>query len=680
MRMNKFVGIIAMTCFAVGLLCPQVRAQKVQWAGKVLEKSSELRLARTPGQFSAREALGAPDKLPATGSSPVAWTPEVEGSNREEFIKVAYRKPMYVQQIAIAENFNPGAIYRILLFDTKNKPHVVYENPLTRPAGVEGRMWNLFIDRTPYKVRSVMVTLKTSTVKGFNQIDAIGIADHRDTVRARINLAEGLTDIGERENLGPNVNSDTDELCPIISPDGKTLYFTRHNHPGNIGGANDTQDIWYCEVREDGSFSPAKNVGEPLNSPLNNSLTAVTPDGQTALLLNRYNRDGTMDQGVSMARRKGESWAFPEPLEVPDYYNLSDYGEYCLSSSGKVLVMTLQRKESIGSKDMYVCFRKADGTWTAPKHMGKTVNTADSEVSPFLAADDVTLYYSTAGKSGHGSNDMFVTRRLDSTWTKWSKPENLGPQLNTTGWDAYYSIPASGEYVYFVSYSNSIGKADIFRAPLPASVRPNPVVLIRGKVLNDKTGAPLAARIVYESLTTGEEIGVAHSDPRDGSYSIVLPAGQDYGFLAQADEFVPVSEHMDLTELDEYREMEQDLRLVPFEKGQTIRLNNIFFDTDKFDLRDQSFRELARLMELMDAHPTMAIEIAGHTDDVGSDSYNQKLSQNRANAVRSYLVDKGVVGARLKAVGYGEKKPLKPNTSDAARQLNRRVEFTILSE
>jgi outer membrane protein OmpA-like peptidoglycan-associated protein len=308
------------------------------------------------------------------------------------------------------------------------------------------------------------------------------------------------------------------------------------------------------------------------------------------------------------------------------------------------------------------------------------LNTAGGESTPFLAADDMTLYFSTDGRVGYGSKDMFVTRRLDSTWVHWSEPENLGPLLNSPAWDAYYSIPASGDYAYFVSYQNSMGRADIFRAPLPLSVRPKPVVLIKGRVLNAATKEPLGAEIIYESLTSGKELGIAHSDPREGAYSIVLPAGELYGFLGQAIGFIPVSENLDLKELSSYQEITRDLYLVPIEAGSVVRLNNLFFDTGKWDLRPQSTKELSRLLKLLNDNPTMSIQIAGHTDDVGSDAMNLDLSKKRAAAVQNYLVQNGILAARLSSKGLGETKPQVPNDSPEHRQVNRRVEFSILQK
>jgi outer membrane protein OmpA-like peptidoglycan-associated protein len=273
---------------------------------------------------------------------------------------------------------------------------------------------------------------------------------------------------------------------------------------------------------------------------------------------------------------------------------------------------------------------------------------------------------------------MYMTKRQDDSWQKWSEPQNLGPDFNTKDWDAYYTIPASGDYAYFVSNKNSIGALDIFRAKLPQSLKPEPVVLVSGKVYDSKTNKPLAADIHYEILPGGKEVGIARTNPADGSYKITLPAGSLYGFRAEVKGYIPIEENLDVKKIDDYKEIQRDLKMVPFEVGQTVRLNNIFFDFNKSVLHTESNAELDRLVQMLKQSKEVSVEIAGHTDNVGSDAANKKLSESRANAVKAYLVSKGVVASRLKVAGYGSTKPLATNDTEDGRQQNRRVEFTIL--
>lgn len=653
-------------------------SQQVQWASGVAKVSSFFQKRNLPGQLGPKQALGPPSMTYPAKLHPCAWTPKSPANPEGEYIVLKYDTPQVVQQIVICENFGAGAVSRIRLKDTEGKVHEVFAERNPGQFRDTSRVWNLIIPKTTYLVNLVKLDLNTQSIPGMNQIDAVGISDSKEPVKVEINIAADVDVKGEIENLGAMVNSSGAELCPVISPDGKTLYFTRMHHKGNL--TFDNQDIWYAQFGENGELTEAVNIGNPMNNPMNNSLTSITPDGQTALLLNAYLPNGEMEAGISIARKAEEGWSHPIPVDMENFYNLNVYGEYCLSSSGKVMIMAAQRRDSEGSKDMYVSFRKSDGSWTNPRSIGANLNTAGSETSPFLAADDKTLYFSTNGLPGHGSHDMYMTRRLDDTWTRWSNPENLGPQLNTSDWDAYYSLPASGEYVYFVSYKKGgMGDADIYRSPLPPSLRPEPVVLVRGIVTDKETGDPLGTEISIVSLSKDKEVGVARSNPKTGKYSIVLPAGDQYGFSAEKENYLPVSDHLDLTQLKLYEEVRKDLELPPLKEGATIVLNNIYFDVAKYDLNSESFVELKVMKKIMDAFPTLRAEISGHTDDVGNDQSNQILSQNRAKAVRDYLVSIGVAKDRLEIKGFGEKTPMVPNDSDANRQINRRVEFSILS-
>ncbi|RZK34581.1 MAG: OmpA family protein, partial [Hymenobacter sp.] len=301
-----------------------------------------------------------------------------------------------------------------------------------------------------------------------------------------------------------------------------------------------------------------------------------------------------------------------------------------------------------------------------------------SDFAPFLAADDKTLYFASDGHGGYGKSDIFYSKRLDSTWTKWSTPRNLGPVVNSPDFDAYYTLSAAGEDAYLVSSRNGIdGSKDIFRISLSPAFKPDVVTLVQGKVLDANTKKPIRAIIHYENLITGEEIGVAESSPIDGSYTIVLPAGVQYGMRAEAPEYLAENANLDVAAADKYSEKQQDLYLVPFKVGQKVKLNNIFFPQSKFYLQPSSFPELLRLVKTMKQYPTLEILIGGHTDNQGDPALNVKLSEDRVNEVKKYLVSKGIPANRLQTQGFGGAQPIASNEQEETRRFNRRVEFTI---
>jgi outer membrane protein OmpA-like peptidoglycan-associated protein len=316
--------------------------------------------------------------------------------------------------------------------------------------------------------------------------------------------------------------------------------------------------------------------------------------------------------------------------------------------------------------------------WTKPINLGPNVNTAKADFAPFLAADEKTLYFASEGRGGYGKSDIFYCKRLDDTWKNWSPPRNLGPVVNSPDFDAYYTVSAAGQDAYLVSSRNGTdGSKDIFRISLAPAFQPEVVTLVTGRVLDVNTGKPIRAIIHYENLLTGEEIGVTETDPRDGSYTIVLPSGVQYGYRAEAVGYIAENANLDVTAKDKYSEQKQDLFLVPFNVGQTVKLNNIFFQQSRYYLNTNSYPELARLIRIMKDYPSVEIKISGHTDNQGDPALNLKLSQDRVNEVKKYLSSHGINGSRITTEGFGGTKPIASNDQEETRAKNRRVEFTI---
>lgn len=648
-----------------------VFAQDVEWASTVVDFSSQ----KGEKGYSAQQLLGKPNASPATGDSPCAWASGADlddGGEQEDYVVVGYATPIHVAQVAICENFYPGAVSKVILHDVDGGTHPVYK-ATPRSAGLNARVLRINSrNRTTYLVNAVEVVLQTGVVAGQNEIDAIGISSSLTPIEATVNVVPDAI-VGAREHLDESINSAYDEVLPVISPDGKTLFVDRKNHPNNIG-KND--NIWMSNQDSNGHWLPLENIGPVLNNEFGSYVSSVTPDGNTLLIGGTFKSDTSQKFGLWLTHRTATSWSAPEPVRMKDYYSNSRFVEFCLSNDGRMIVLALDRTDSKGGRDLYVSFQQQDGSWSAPKNLGD-LNTAADEATPFLAADGRTLYFASMGYSGYGSMDMYLTRRMDESWQKWTEPQNLGPKINSESWDAYYTVTASGEFAYFVSTDNSIGQGDIYRVKLPQALRPRPVVMLSGRVLDAKTGKPVTARIKYELLPGGRDVGGAATSPTSGIYKITLPAGFTYGYRAEAPGYIPVSENLDLRTTEHYSEERRDLMLIPLEKGQTVRLNNIFFETAKADLQPESFAELDRVVDLLKANPGMEISISGHTDNVGAVTFNRELSDARAKSVMSYLIQKGITSKRLKAKGYGDAKPIADNTSEEGRQQNRRVEFTI---
>jgi OOP family OmpA-OmpF porin len=655
--------------------------QEVQWASKVLEFSSEL----TPVQYSAEQILGKPNVMPAGGQNPNAWTPDKP--KQKEFIKVGYDHPIVVQQIAIAESYNPSGLYRVLLYDEQGGEHVARTlNPIAVP--LQGRMLNVFVEKTSYKVAAVKLEFDGAALPEYFSIDAVAITDSHYPIIADIIRPELLASGIVVEKLDASVNSDYSEMNPMLSPDGKTLYFSRQNHPENMGGVKDKEDIWYSELGADGKWSLAKNMGPEFNNEhpnFINAITSPTPDGKTVLLVlgNKYLDKGKMLAGVSVSNNVNGKWSKPKALNITNDYNFNEKANYFLTNNRKALIMSVEREDSRGGRDLYVSFMGDDSVWTEPANMGDLLNTAGDETAPFLASDDQTMYFSSNGFSGYGGADVYMTKRLDDTYTNWSEPKNMGPDINSKGEDLFFNIPSTSEFAY---YSRGVAdNTDIYRAKLPFYNSPNPYVIVKGKLIDAKTGLPIGAKIIYERLSDGKEMGIAQSNPETGEYEIRLPGGEIYGVRAEADGHLSENQNLDLRNFKTDGQIaHKDMRIAPIEVARiepkvTIKLNNIFFDIDKFTLRPESYPELNRLVELLEEQLSIKVEISGHADATGTEEYNIKLSKNRAEKVSGYLIQKGISKDRITTTSYGESRPADTNATKEGRQKNRRVEFTILS-
>lgn len=674
--MRRFIAFVI---FSVAVHSA-VHSQTVQWGSKVIDFSSEL----TPVQYAAKQILGKPNVLPAGGQNPNAWTPDKP--KRKEFIKIGYDNPIQIEQIAIAESYNPSGLVNVYLYDQADREYPVHTfNPMSIP--LQGRMLNVFVEKTPYKVAAVKLEFDGAALPDYFSIDAVAISDSHYPIIANISIPELLSKGLIVERLDENVNSDFSELNPLLSPDGKTLYFSRRNHPENMGGVTDKEDIWYSELGADGKWTLAKNMGPKFNNENPNFINAVsaTPDGKSVIILlgNKYQEKGKMVAGVSVSDNLNGTWSDPKPLNIENDYNFNEKANYFMANTRKALLMSVERDDSRGDRDLYVSFQKNDSLWTAPLNLGDNINTAGEESAPFLASDNVTLYFSSNGFSGFGGADVYMTKRLDDTWTNWSEPENMGPDINTKLNDLFFNIPSTSEYAYY-SREVAIDNADVYRVKLPVFMSPEPIVVVRGKLIDSKTGEPIAAKIIYEQLPEGKEIGIAQSNPETGEYEIHLPGGHLYGVRAEADGHISSNQNLDLTKVTKDGEIKsQDMRLDPIELARiepdaTISLNNIFFDFDMATLKAESFPELNRIVKLMNERPTLEVEISGHADATGPEEYNMGLSKRRAQSVVRYLTDKEISQTRITVSYFGETKPIESNATVEGRRKNRRVEFKIL--
>ncbi len=503
----------------------------------------------------------------------------------------------------------------------------------------------------------------------------------------------------EIRNLGPQINSPYPDFAPVISADESVLYFTSRR-PGSTGNKIAPDGLYFEDIyvseNQQGQWTPARNVGAPLNTTSHDACIALSADGQTLFI---FNSDNGGD--IFQSRLKGTRWLPPKNLGSPintKYWEPS----VCLSADERTLFFVSDRPGGMGGRDIYMCRRLPNGKWSAPINLGPPINTPYDEDGPFFHPDGKTLFFSSNGPNSMGGFDIFRSElKPDSTW---STPINLGYPINTPGDDIYFVLSASGLHGYYASErEDSYGEKDIYlidfstlqvaskppqeskeeeitisSEPSAAPIfRPN-LTLVTGIVYDNETRAPLEATLIIIDNVRSETLAVLTSNAATGKYLISLPAGKNYGIAVTAPGYAFHSENFIVEESMGYREVRKDIGLNRYKSGTVIILRNIFFDFDKATLRPESKTELERVYQLLRENPRMKVRLAGHTDSFGSDEYNQRLSEARAKAVYEYLISRGISADRLAYIGYGETRPIDTNDTEEGRQNNRRVELEII--
>jgi outer membrane protein OmpA-like peptidoglycan-associated protein len=664
-------------CLSLLLILTKIHAQEVQWANKLIGFSSEFQKDNFGQEGHASQVLGRPNSIPPFGDNSCAWSPYNSDSNVEEWVKVGFQSAQKVKQIVIIENFNQGAITKVFGYDLAGTETLLFENNYTQTTEV-GKMLSIPVTDTALVLSSVKVVMNPSKVKGYNQIDAIGITDAARPVFYDIRVTQNAPKEIIKENLGANINTKGQEVAPVISPDGKTLFFTRGKYEGNVGQAT-TQDVWFSSF-EDKTWIEAQNIGSPINNADNNAIVSISPDGRTLFLMNVYRSDGTMAFGLSKSIKTKTGWTQPTECKIEDIYNLDskNNSEFAISPKGNVLIMAIKRRDTIGDRDLYVSFLRADGSWSKPLNMGTYINTAETESTPFIATDNKTLYFTSYGHAGYGSGDIFVCRRLDESWTNWTEPENLGPAINTPKWDGFLSIPASGEYAYVSSMQNAIGAEDIFRFKVYPAMRPDPVAIISGSVLDAETNKPVKSDILTDLMKDNSNVSKIEYDPETGEYKMIVPVKESYRLSAPKEGYFSTSEIIDLTKDKRFRDIRRNIVLVPIKVGAKLSLSNVMFEQSKSELVFQSLPDLDQIAAMMQKYPQMEILLEGHTDNQGDSKLNLQLSEDRVCEVQRYLYSKNIDPVRVLTKGWGSSKPRANNETEDSRRRNRRVEFTIL--
>lgn len=472
--------------------------------------------------------------------------------------------------------------------------------------------------------------------------------------------------------LSDTVNAYPMQYFPVLTADEQELIFTRR-----LGGGDDNdEDLVVSRKDSLGRWTKPVSVSQSINTRFNEGTCSISADGRQLIFTSCTGRRGYGSCDLFESRRIGDAWTQPVNLG-PEINSPAWESQPSLSGDGRMLFFVSDRRGGVGNKDIYVSHKLDENRWSKAENLGNLVNTPYEEISPFIHVNGRTLFYASNGKPGFGGYDLYKTERENGQWTE---SVNFGFPVNTHEDQFSLFITADGKHGFYSHEDN--GKANsskIIEISVPAELQLKYISnYVKGIVRDRKTNQPLTARIELLNINRNELVSYVHSDSITGKYLMVLTQGADYSLYVSRPGYLFKSLSFNYESQNNMQPVAVDVYLDPVEAGATGILNNIFFDYNKFELKERSITELEKVHRFLQENPFIKIEISGHTDNAGTPAYNLQLSQRRAQSVSDYLIQHGVESSRILQKGYGATKPLKPNDSEVNRQVNRRIEFRVV--
>ncbi|WP_257667546.1 OmpA family protein [Parapedobacter tibetensis] len=471
-------------------------------------------------------------------------------------------------------------------------------------------------------------------------------------------------------NPGVAINSEYDEYFPKLTADYKTIIFTRKtdNRENFYESTQDSSGTWQTSLPLQGDINSAR---------YNEGAHCISPDGKY-LFFTGCNRPGGLGScDIYVSRREGDRWGEPHNLGSP--VNSRGWeAQPALSADGRTLYFVSNRHGGQGGYDIWKSILQDNGQWGVPQNLGPAINTPYDESSPYIHADNRTLYFASNGWPGFGDKDIFKSQ-LDSAG-HWQHPVNLGYPINDHHEQSALSVSMNGKQAYFSTRRpDAFGGLDIYSFELPQSVQPNPVAYLKGIIVDAENEKPIHAEVTVTDILTNETVYNERADYEDGTFLAPLPFGKTYALHIKQPGYLFFSENYpldDSTKINDAYEIR--ITLSRIKTGSAETLNNVFFEVNRYELLPRSKSDLDNLIGFLNLNKDVRVEIGGHTDDTGSKAYNQTLSENRAKAVHDYLIDAGIPAGRLSYKGYGQSQPVAGNDTEEGRQLNRRTDFKII--
>ncbi|MFD2200372.1 OmpA family protein [Shivajiella indica] len=515
----------------------------------------------------------------------------------------------------------------------------------------------------------------------FKELDPILSADFKRTLEYR-EMTEQMTFLSEqlkreivflKEKLPDPINGYKLQYFPVLTADSRKLLFTKRDGTENY----QTEDIFVSYLRDDEeSWTKPEGISKIINTSYNEGTCTISADGNILIYTSCDAPDSFGSCDLYIAYRVNGEWRRSENMGKNVNSRNWD-SQPSLSADGRILFFSSDRKGGYGGNDIWYTLRMPDGTWSDAKNLGSIINSPKDEVSPFIYFNNEILFFASNGHRGFGGMDLFVSRVENGEFTE---PENLGYPINDQRDQFSLFITAQRDYAYYTESIFKEGKVEnsfLYRFKFPEEIEiGEKLVVTQGKVLNSKTGQPIDARLSLVSLSNDSTLYQFRSDGKSGDFMMIYPDKSFSGLYVEKEGYLPKIYNVERDSLKNKENLE--IALTPIATGEAFIFENIFFDFDKDELKRESMSSLVRLYDFLIVNKNVKILISGHTDNVGSNTYNQSLSQRRAESVKKYLLLKGIKEDRMLSVGMGDKEPIRPNDTPENRALNRRITITIL--
>lgn len=476
----------------------------------------------------------------------------------------------------------------------------------------------------------------------------------------------------EIEILEDPLNNFQLQYFPVLTADGEQILFTKRDGTGNF----DKEDIFTAFMNPEGGWTLPQSIAETINSQYNEGTCSVTADGNILIYTSCDAPDSEGSCDLYIAYKVNGRWQRPKNMGKKVNSRYWD-SQPSLSADGRILFFSSNRKGGFGGNDIYYSVRMPDGSWSDAKNLGEVVNTPKDEISPFMFFNNEILFFASNGHMGFGGMDIFLTRVEDG---EFQQPENLGLPINDQLDQVALFITAQKDYAYYTELKSEKTEQDrslLYRFKFPQEIYLGENLTVTGgKVFNSKTGEPIDATLSLISLTNDSTLYEFNADGKTGEFMMLYPEKSISGLYVEKKGFLPKIFNVERDKIQNVKDLE--IQLTPVASGEEFVFENIFFDFDKYDLKPESLTSLKRLVKFLNENPNVNILVTGHTDNVGSSSYNQTLSLQRATSVQAYLKENGMLPGRVLVEGKGDTVPMVPNTTPANQALNRRITIKVL--